>query len=81
MDKGAVLDGSEHSALFNGDGRGARCVCWTLNRLFELQNEEHLKTSTCYFDRAELSYTGGSRQRVAARLESGMQFQACDAAA
>jgi hypothetical protein len=48
MDKGAVLDGSEHSALFNGDGRGARCVCWTLNRLFELQNEEHLKTSTCH---------------------------------
>jgi hypothetical protein len=42
-------------------------VCWTLNRLFELQNEEHLKTSTCYFDRADLSYTGGIRQGVAAR--------------
>ncbi|MCA6108037.1 nucleotidyl transferase AbiEii/AbiGii toxin family protein [Bradyrhizobium cenepequi] len=50
MDKVALLDGSERSALFGetGAARGVAntiiekdfWVCWTLKRLFELQNED-----------------------------------------
>nr|WP_253075330.1 nucleotidyl transferase AbiEii/AbiGii toxin family protein [Bradyrhizobium sp. 76] len=50
MDKVALLDGSERSALFGetGAARGVAntviekdfWVCWTLKRLFELQDEE-----------------------------------------
>ncbi|MGY3621941.1 nucleotidyl transferase AbiEii/AbiGii toxin family protein [Bradyrhizobium sp. USDA 10063] len=50
MDKVALLDGSERSALFGETGatRGVGntiiekdfWVCWTLKRLFELQNED-----------------------------------------
>jgi hypothetical protein len=56
MDKVALLDGSERSALF-GETGAARGVadtiierdfwdCWTLKRLFELQNEEAPKGGT-----------------------------------